>query len=167
MITEVRNINYLPNRPKWFLDKSKSGGGIVMNYGAHTLDKIMYITGDTVQEAFANLQNPLSDDNVEINAQILMKMRTGTSVSISYCGCPGWGAYESAFYFEKGVAKIYGGSTITWAENGDFLPCEEKNSDALARQFNDFVKLLKGEETNIVTPEYGREIIRVLEGILD
>lgn len=166
MITEVRNVNYLPNRPKWFLDKRLSGGGIVMNYGAHTLDKIMYVTGDTVEEAQGYLANPLSSDNVEINAQLLMKLKGGASVSITYCGCPGAGGYETVFYFEKGVVKVDGGVRVFLSENGEFLPAVTKNSNALACQFEDFIKLLNGEETNIVTPEYGREIIRVLEGVL-
>lgn len=166
MITEVRNINYLPNRPKWFLDKKLSGGGIVMNYGAHTLDKIMYVTGDTVKEAHAFTQNPLSDDNVEINAQLLLKLESGVSVTITYCGCPGVNDYETIFYFEKGVAKLRGGVIMYLSENGKFLPPTEGTSDALYLQHEDFIRFLKGEKSDIVTAEYGREIIRVIREVI-
>ena len=60
MITDVRNTNYLQNRPKWFLTKNLSGGGIVMNFGAHSLDKIMYVCGQQVETAHAIMKNPLN-----------------------------------------------------------------------------------------------------------
>jgi len=167
MITEVRNVNYLPNRPKWFLDKKLSGGGIVMNYGAHTLDKIMYVTDAHVTEASGYLTNPLSDDNVEINAQLLMKLDSGVSVGITYCGCPGVNDYETIFYFEQGVAKIRGGEILYLSENGKFLEPTNENNNALERQTEDFVKLLKGEKSGVVTSSYGREVIRVLESVFN
>lgn len=166
MITEVRNINYLPNRPKWFLDKNLSGGGIVMNYGAHTLDKIMYVTGEKVSEAKAILSNPLSQDNIEINAQILLKMTDGVSAAITYCGCPGVDVYETLFYFEQGVAKIVNGHELMISENGQFIDlCSGGN--LFTEQLAEFLKYVKGEESIVVTPEYGKEIIRVLEEILE
>lgn len=167
MITEIRNVNYLPNRPKWFLDKKLSGGGIVMNYGAHTLDKVMYITDDTVEEAHIISSNPLSDDNVEINAQILMKLKSGVSLNITYCGCPGFYVYETVFYFEKCAVKIGGGMRFQIVENGTPGEIINMNSNALELQTEDFVRFLKGEENEIVTPEYGREVIRVIEGMLN
>lgn len=167
MITEVRNVNYLPNRPKWFLEKEKSGGGIVMNYGAHTLDRIMYVTGDRVEEIQGYLSNPISDDNVEINAQLLLKLKSGVSANITYCGCPGVGLHESVFYFEKGVVKVRDGALLYLSENGEFQEPRKGDTDLLYNQLCEFIKLLKGEENGIVTPEYGREIISVLEQVLN
>ena len=166
MISEVRNVNYLPNRPKWFLDKKLSGGGIVMNYGAHTLDKIMYVTGDMVKNVHAILANPISNDNIEVNAQILLETKGGISGVITYCGCPGVYNYETVFYFEKGVVKITDGALLYLSENGKFKDAVEGRTDILEQQLGEFIKLLRGEECNISTPEYSREIIRVLESVL-
>ncbi len=166
MISETRNVNYItPNRPKWFLDKKLSGGGIVMNFGAHTLDKIMYVTGQTVTEAHAILSNPATDDNIETNAQILLKLTGDISANITLCGCTDVYNYESIFYFEKGLAKVVRGTDLYLSENGEMV-CKGGNEEALPGQLEEFVKFLKGEENMIVTPEYGREIIRVLEEIL-
>ena len=49
-ITEARNISYFNNRPQWFLEKELAGGGMVMNYGAHSLDKIYYLTGSVISD---------------------------------------------------------------------------------------------------------------------
>jgi len=41
MFSERRTIDYFSaDRPLWFLDRRTAGGGIVMNYGAHVLDKL-------------------------------------------------------------------------------------------------------------------------------
>lgn len=165
MISETRNVNYLPNRPKWFLERKLSGGGIVMNYGAHTLEKIMYVTEDTVKEVHAYLGNPLSDDNVEINAQLLLKLKNGVSANITYCGCPGVSYYETVFYFEQGVVKVYGGPRYLLSRNGAFEEFEGTD-DIMADQLAEFVKYLNGEDNRVATPEFSREIIRVLENVL-
>ena len=164
MITEVRNVNYLPGRPKWFLDKKLSGGGIVMNYGAHTIDKIMYVTGETVTEATAYLSNPLSDDNVEINAQVLLQFTGDLTATVTYCGCPDTRAYETVFYFTNGMAKAAGGSDFCLFENNQWVNYGG-TTDLLYDQLVEFVKFLKGEDSNIVTPEYGREVISAIEKI--
>lgn len=165
MISETRNINYLPNRPKWFLNKELSGGGIIMNYGAHTLDKIMYVTEDTVEETHAYFGNPLSDDNVEINAQILLKMKSGITANITYCGCPGVNYYETVFYFEQGVAKVYGGPILLLSKNGAFEETRGTD-DIMGDQLAEFVEFLNDNENRVATPEFSKEIIRVLEKIL-
>lgn len=167
MITDVRNTNYLQNRPKWFLTKNQSGGGIVMNFGAHSLDKIMYVCGQQVETAHAILRNPLSDDDVEINAQLLLQLTGDISATISFCGCPGVYAHETVFYFENGVAKVTaGGNKLLVSENGTFVTAYEGRSTLLADQLCEFVKFLRGEDNMMVTAEYGREIIRALEKVL-
>ena len=49
--SERRTVNYFDDkRPEWFLHKKTAGGGIIMNYGAHALDKLMYLTGADIAE---------------------------------------------------------------------------------------------------------------------
>lgn len=166
MISETRNTKYINSkRPAWFLDKKLSGGGIVMNFGAHTLDKIMYVTGEHVEESYAILSNPETEDNIETNAQILLKLSGGISANITFCGSTGIYNYESVFYFEKGMAKVIDGTQLYVFENEQMVP-KGGTEEALPGQLEEFVKFLKGEESMIVTPEYGREIISVLEGVL-
>src|SRR5690606_32512534 len=46
---------FTPNRPAWFLDRAKSGGGIVANLGAHAVDKIQWLTDSRIQRVRARL----------------------------------------------------------------------------------------------------------------
>lgn len=167
MITEVRNVEYATDsRPAWFKQKKLAGGGITMNYGAHTLDKIMYISGERVVEAKAYLSNPVSNDDIEVNAQILLKLTGGVTANITYCGCPGPREYATNFYFTNGAVKVAGGSDLCLYEDGKWVNYGG-TINLIEEQLVEFLKYLNGEESEVVSPEYGKDIIRVLEEILN
>lgn len=167
-MTETRNIEYFSRRPKWFLDKKLAGGGIIMNYGAHTLDKLFYTLGAEAEEVYATGNNFLTDDSIEASAQMSLKLKGGTGAAFTYCGCNVPSHYETYFYFTNGAAKIVGGEVLYISEGGK--PYEKVELDyenvfdrVMELQMAEFIKLLNGEETEVVAPEYGRRIIAVLE----
>ncbi len=166
LMTETRNVSYFnENRPRWFLNKKQAGGGIVMNYGAHTLDKLFYTTGLEVESVTAAGQNLLTDDDVEASAQIFLKLSGGASAAFTYCGCHVPPQYDTYFYFTEGAAHISGGEELWISENG--CPFERMELDyeknIFVSQLEEFLKRMDGEESEAVTPEYGRQIISVLE----
>ncbi len=165
-ITEVRNANYFnPNRSAWFFDKKQAGGGLLMNFGAHTLDKLFYITGRKVKSVTAFGGNFLNDHNVEAHAQLLLDLGNGVSAAVTHIGCLVPGESKSAFYFTGGVAEVRGWDL--WISEGGkpFEPvdCGDLDINFMEPQLSEFVKLLKGEENEMVSPEYGRDVIAVLE----
>lgn len=171
-IIEIRDVDYVTAiRPKWFLDKKLAGGGIIMNYGAHTLDKLSYVTGLEFENVYASGNNVVSDDNIDVAAQMLVKMKGGVSAICSYCGTHIVGNYETYFYFEKGIVKIVGGAIMEISKNKEpFKVVETKSKtlvDILGEQLAEFIKLLKGEESRIATPQFSREIIRTLESAVN
>jgi len=165
MITETRNVDYVSNRANWFLKKALSGGGIVMNYGAHSMDKLFYTTGFDVKNIHAVLSNPLTDDDVEINAQIFAELTNNVTAVISYCGCHVPTEDVTSFYFTDGVAKVYDGYKLQILTK-DGVNNIESTGGIFVKQMIEFVKYLKGEQSEIVTYEYGRKVIEVLERIL-
>ncbi len=164
-ITETRNVNYFPNRPKWFLDKKLSGGGILMNYGAHTLDKLFYITGLSIEKVAANGNNFLTDDSIEAAAQVLVKFSDGCSAILNYSGYHTPTQYETYFYFTDGAVKIENCRTLWVAKGAN--PLEEVElpgeDDIMGEQLTEFLKMIVGKESEIATPQYSREVIEVLE----
>lgn len=164
-ITETRNINYFPNRPAWFLDKKKAGGGIIMNYGAHTLDKVFYSTGLEVESVAAAGNNFLTDDTVEATAQMLVRFKGGVSGVFSYSGTHGPSYYQTDFYFTDGVARITKGGAELWIAEGatPLAKVELEPYDLFRDQLAEFIKLMRGEETEVVLPDYGRRVIAAIE----
>lgn len=166
LVTESRNVHYFAeSRPKWFLNKSKAGGGITMNYGAHSIDKLLYATGASIEKVAANGNNLLNDADVEAAAQILLKLSNGASASLSYSGCYSPYLEEVIFYFTEGVAKVCSNRELWISEKGQQFERAELDYTkvALEEQLVEFLKLLNGRESEVVSPQYGREVIRVLE----
>jgi predicted dehydrogenase len=164
-ITETRNINYFPNRPRWFLNKEQAGGGILMNYGAHTLDKLFFLTGLSVDSVMATGNNFLTDDSVEASAQVLLRLSDGSSAALTYSGCHTPTQYDTFFYFTDGVVKIQGCAYVWIAEGAKPLAQVELEGtdDIMGEQLAEFVKMIRGEENGLVTPNMGKEVISVLE----
>lgn len=163
-VTETRNIDYFTNRPKWFLNKKQAGGGILMNYGAHTLDKMMYTTGLVPEKITAQANNFLTDDTVEATAQILVQFSEGVTGAFTYCGCHVPNQYDIYFYFTNGTAWIQGGGFLWVAEGREPLKqVTDYEGAPMEDQLREFVKLVRGEPNEMATPEYGRTVIAALE----
>ncbi len=165
-ITEVRNANYFnPNRPAWFFDKKQAGGGLLMNFGAHTMDKIFYMTGRKVKKVTAIGGNFINDHNVEAHAQLLLDLGDGVSAVVTHNGCLVPNEQNSALYFTGGAVEVRGWDL--WISEGGkpFEPMDCGDSDIrfIESQLFEFVKLLNGEENEMVGPEYSRDVIEVLE----
>lgn len=166
-ITETRNTDYFTGRPEWFLDKERSGGGIVMNYCAHTLDKLFFLIDSKVTRVCANVGNRLNDKNVEAQAQVLLRFDCGISAALSYCASRIDTSYETVFYFTDGIARVESGVYLSLSQKGK--PFERVELDyktpAIAKQFAEFVKLLEGGEADIADCDYGARVIDVIEEI--
>lgn len=164
-ITEVRNCDYFSDRPKWFLDKKLAGAGMIMNYGAHTLDKIFYTTGCKIEDVAIVGNNFMTDDSVEASSQMLFRLSGNIGASCTLCGCRVHDAYETHFYFTNGEAKIERGTYLYISKEGQ--PYEKLDldyeKDYFSTQMEEFIKFLDGKESEIVTPEYGRAVIEALE----
>ncbi len=164
-ISEIRNGEYFNGRSSWFLDKEQSGGGILMNFGAHSIDKLFYTTGRKVEEVTAIGGNFYTDHNVEAHAQLLVKLSGNVSAVITHVGCQVPGCAETTFYFTNGSAQVRGWD-LWVSENGkDYEPVDagDMSRNFMEDQLIEFVKLMKGEENEMVSPEYGRDVIAVLE----
>ena len=164
MISETRCKDYVPERPAWFLSKKTAGGGIAMNLGAHSLDRILYTTGLSVEEIHGVTSNPVSDHDVETAAHFLIKLTGGVSATVTLCGTHVPHEHESVYYFTNGVAKMVGAELFLY-EDGEFKNYGGEQN-LIERQLKEFIQLLRGEESAVCTPEYGREIIRILKNVI-
>jgi len=168
MVNEVRNEPYfLQKRPRWFLQKKLAGGGIVMNFGAHALDKLAYIIGGKFERIDAVCGNVYTDDDVEGHAQIFLTAN-GVPASITFSGYAPYGSNDTIFSFTNGALKVSDGILYICDEPyGMLRPCEFKGAekDPFVFQLEEFAKLLRGEESICPDGEYGRNIIAAIEEI--
>lgn len=166
MYSEQRSINYfLPNRPAWFTSKKMAGGGIIMNYGAHAFDKLFYVTGKRPTKVFANTANLINDRDVEGHAQIFAKFDEGLSAVITFSGYSDV-VYESYYYFTGGAVRVNGVDSAFIRREGEKewgAVDAKRDYKEFGVQLNEFVKYVKGEESEIADGEYSRDIIKAIE----
>lgn len=168
MVTEFRTIDYFTDaRPKWFLDRKLAGGGIVMNYGAHALDKLQYITGRTPQHISATAENFKNDATIEGHAQIYLRYDNGLSAGITFSGYGNFG-YETVYYFTHGALRVSNGYKLFIREGDDWveLPMSETD-EPICLQLEEFGKFLRDEPNQMPTAEYGARIISTIEQIYE
>lgn len=163
-----RSCDYFTGRAAWFLDKKQSGGGILMNYGAHSMDILLYTTGLSVKRVACVGNNFLTDHNVEGSAQILLELTGGVSATVTHCGYKVAPNTNDAYYFTNGTAEIRNGIELWISEaGGPFKQVdtsgEQMHDNFMIDQMNEFIKMLKGEPNEMVTAEYGRDVIAALE----
>lgn len=167
MFSENRTIEYFsPSRPKWFLDKEKAGGGIVMNYGAHALDKIFYQLGADDVEVTAATGNLKNDATIEGHAQFMLKFKSGFTGVVTFSGYTGSG-YEALYYFTDGTLKVADSMYLyEYAEDEwKAIDTETGVKPAMQVQLEEFVKYINDRPANIADGEYGRAVIKVIEKI--
>lgn len=165
MYVEQRSINYfLPSRPAWFTNKKMSGGGIVMNYGAHAFDRLFYTTGARPVSISASCQNFINDRDVEGHAQIFAKLDNGMSAVVTFSGYSTV-VYEIYYYFTGGALKLSGTSGIFIKRESDkdwsAVPFE-KTSGEFVGEIREFCKYVNGEPSIIPDYEYSRAVIKAI-----
>ncbi len=167
MFSEIRTINYFDeSRPKWFLNKKTSGGGIVMNYGAHALDKLFYLLGAEAVDVTATVGNFKNCTDIEGHAQFLLKFKNNISANVTFSGYGNCG-YESVYYFTNGALKVTDTNNLWKNTDGiwEKADIDSNNEDAMALQLEEFCKYVNGEAANIATAEYGKNIVAAIEKI--
>lgn len=164
MISGKRSADYFEEeRPSWFLEKEKSGGGIGMNYGAHVLDTLYYITGEERPEVFASSGNIKNQYNIEGHMQFMAKFPSGLSMCETLDGY-NFSGHELIYYFENAVIKAENAMALYRFGKEDWEPIAlEEANQIMERQLIDFCDFLEGKETMICNAETGRKVIETLE----
>ena len=162
MMTEFRSVDYFEeSRPNWFKVKKLSGGGIVMNYGAHALDKILYLTESHPKNIVAAVGNWKTEHDIEGHAQIFMTLENGVSANITFSGYD-YDGYENYYFFTNGALKVSGGARLYSMINREWVPIELPSLNYMAFELSEFDKFVRGEFSEIPTAEFGAEIIETI-----
>ena len=166
MTTEFRSDNYFRDaRPRWFLKKALSGGGIVMNFGAHSLDRLLYITDSKVTDIAASMGNIKNEYDIEGHAQITLKFENGVSASTTLFGYAST-SREVHYYFTNGALKMVDFNKLFRFEAGQWTPVELPPApNSLELGLEEFCKLLRGEPSDVPSAEFGLEVIDLIEKI--
>jgi predicted dehydrogenase len=105
-----RSFRSIPGLGGAFTSKEKSGGGVLIDWGIHFLDLILYITGVKIRSVSANAYNKLGRD---ISAYVYKDMWAGPPVPGGVCDVDDM---VTGFIRTSGASISFNGA---WAQNID------------------------------------------------
>ena len=157
---ETRNLNYFSeDRPRWFLKKAMSGGGIMINLGAHCLDKMKFFTDSKIAEISGNIH--LRDGyDCEDSVQAFVKMENGVTGLLNLIGHTKASQNSVSLYLTKGEIRIHSNGIDYCGADGVFKTIECDATPAMTYQIQDVIRVLReGTRKPVVDGEYGLDVI--------
>ncbi|WP_193571474.1 Gfo/Idh/MocA family protein [Paenibacillus psychroresistens] len=167
MIHDIRHTNYFEDsRPQWFVEKAKSGGGILANLGTHSIDKIQWLTDSTVRQIKASISYYGSRGNVEGSGIIYLETVEGIPATIVQSGYLGASRNETEIIFTEGMLKLVTGESL-WMSRGDSYKKLETVITAapFELQYSDLLTAIRNHSETSCSPEYGRSVLAALEAV--
>ncbi|CAG7645786.1 Inositol 2-dehydrogenase/D-chiro-inositol 3-dehydrogenase [Paenibacillus solanacearum] len=167
MINDTRHIHYYrEDRPGWFLEKAKAGGGILFNLGSHSIDKIQWLSSSRVTGVKAVLSHFGPRGDVEGSGLVFMDTDTGVPATIAQSGYPGASKNETEFVFTKGMLRVATGQSLWISDGGEYrkVPVDPQEVPFVL-QFEDLASYIDTGTEPECGLDYARSVVAVTEAI--
>lgn len=168
MINDRRHLPYdMPQRPQWFFERAKAGGGILTNLGSHSIDKIQWLTNDTVAKVRAAVDYGLERGDVEGGGVAYLETSGGIPAIICQSGYPGAAIDETELLFTGGSLRLRTGIGVWTSTGGAYseVHAERLPSPALAMQIQDLLHAIESGEEAECSMAYSRSVVAAVEGL--
>lgn len=165
MINDVRHVDYFrDSRPDWFLEKKKSGGGILANLGTHSIDKIQWLTDSTVHKVNASVSHHGRRGDVEGSGVIYLELENGIPATIAQSGYPGASRNETEIIFTEGMLKLLTGDSLWISHGGVYEQLEvPETATPFQLQYADLLHAIRNHIEPSCPAAYGRGVIAAME----
>ncbi len=172
--SDIGSYHYFwEGRPAWFLDAGHAGGGIVMNYGVHQLDRLHFLTDGTTDSLVAHIETEKENVAVDSSYHIMGTMTNGVTYLLCYTGYSNPFCDTTELRFTKGILRIVSSKDPT-VESGVFfgnnehafekIPLICEPDDYVLRQMTALLDHIEGKEpSGFVSVEYGAEMVKLVE----
>ena len=161
----VRDEGYRPfkveGRAQWYLDKTTQGGLWYQN-GVHLIDRCCWWVGSRVVAVKSTIGSRFYDFSADDVAMAMLHFENGVYATLIHV----WWKYGATFsntdfVCTEGMIKL--GGQVFVGKDGSYEPREVRDSyDAFDRQLEVFIAAIEEGTRPAVTPEYARELVRVL-----
>jgi predicted dehydrogenase len=152
---------------RWLLDKAKSGGGPMMDFGCHRIELLSYLLGP-VKAIESIVSNRVFEREVEDTAVALLQFENGSTATVTVTHAATEPQDTLAIFGTKGSINVpvlnQGGLTLRIGEktSEEFCQPDTNFHEPLIADFADAV--LSGRKP-AVTGELGRETARIIAEI--
>lgn len=166
-IHDTRHLFYYGDgRPSWFFEKDKAGGGILMNLGAHSIDKIQWLTGSRVKSVKASLTYEGRMGDVEGSGCIFLQTTSNVTAVIIQSGYEGVAKDETELIFSNGMAKLISAKGLWVSKGGQYEQVKPiVKEDPFVLQFKDLLRAIQCDQDPDSSGVYARSVIAALEAV--
>jgi predicted dehydrogenase len=167
MINDTRHVHYYSTaRPEWFFEKAKAGGGIMMNLGSHSIDKIQWLTDSRVTKVKASLTHFGQKGDIEGSGLVFLETSGGFSATISQSGYGGVKKNETEMMFTKGMIKLSTGQGLWLSQHGEYREVLiEDAEDPFILQFKDLAASIETGRVLACSGEYSKSVVAAVEAV--
>lgn len=167
MINDVRTSYYFHDtRPAWFFDPKLSGGGILMNFGAHSLDKILFLTGSQINSIQGTCTHENQEHSIDGSAQFFLTTTSGVSASVSLCGYHKNNENVTMLYFSHGVLRLSTGKCLELLTDEGFQEiCTHNLELTFLNQMRCFLDSVTLQTPPAIDGAYGLAVLSAIEQI--
>lgn len=172
MVNDRRYIYYFnKERPEWFFHRDMAGGGIVINMGVHSIDKIQWVTDRRVSYVKSSLSEQNFRGDIEGSGLIYLELENETSqkipATVALSGYQGQPVDETEFICTHGKLKLMNRELfIDKYDSVGYRKVEvtvDKSPSVL--QLEDLINLTKNQSLNDSYNHYARSLIQVIESV--
>lgn len=169
MVNDVRNVYYFrEDRPSWFFRQSLAGGGILMNLGSHSIDKITWLAGSEVDKVSASVSDQGEKGDIEGSGMAFLRLRSGLPATISLSGYKGYARNETELVFTDGMLRLETGKALWISRGGDYERVETEAQElpfAFMLQLEDLIACIEGRRDAAASLAHSRHAIAVVRAI--
>ncbi|MEK4979491.1 Gfo/Idh/MocA family protein [Bacillus sp. FSL K6-6540] len=167
MINDRRHLPYnKPERPDWFFEKSKAGGGILTNLGSHSIDKIQWLIDGSITKIRASVDYGLGRGDVEGGGLAFCETSKGIPALICQSGYPGAAIDETEMLFTHGSLLLRTGIGV-WISKGSAYTAvpvtRPQNSHVM--QIRDLIQAIESGKEPECSMSYSRSVVSAVESL--
>jgi len=167
LFTDSRSSDYRTgSRPAWFFDPRIAGGGVLMNIGAHSVDRALWLMGGQARQVAANLVVP-PGSAVETDALVRLDLADGRTAHIEVTSTGTPPAHDRfRIVGERGALVVSPHSGAVLHVDGEARVLYEPTPDdipaAFAAQLAAFARCVAGRAEPAVDGLHGLHVVAVV-----
>lgn len=165
-ILAIKGTNRGTNPGGWFVDRSKSGGGSVMDHTVHVVDLMRWFMNSEVQEVYAESDHLFSEVDIDDAGIVTMEFDNGVFATLDCSWSrnekfPTWGDVTMELVGTEGTLAVdaFGQSMTVYSDAGvQWVPWGDDMDFAMVQ---DFIESVKVNRKPSVTGEDGLRTVEV------
>ena len=169
LFADSRSSDYRAGaRPAWFFDPQVAGGGVLMNIGAHCVDRALWLMGGQARQVAASLVFP-QGSAVETDALVRLDLADGRAAQIEVTSTGTPPAHDRLrIVGERGSLVVSPHSGTVLHVDGQarvlYEPTQRDIPAAFAAQLAAFAACVTGESEPAVDGFHGLHVVAVIVG---